>query len=450
MGAVLAQATEADRLDPGGSSRNSSPRYPGAFFLYNRRMQDPGSTGPQRASSPDWQPGTRLAVGVLMVVLAALLLYRLRQLLTPVILAFLLAYILYPLVRRLQDRLRSSRGIAVGLVYLIILLLLGGTTTGIGIALSQLLAGFGQFLERISQQLPEFVDSLMVLQFQLGPLVIDLSSVEGLANSLTSAIAPLVSQTGTLLSDVAGATASFVGNALIVLVIGFYVLLNFERIRDWLIAAAPAPYQADARALLSGTGVIMQAFLRGQLILGLVVGAAMAVTMTILGVRYALGIGLIAGVLEFIPIFGALVTAIISVLVALFQGSNGWGLTPFGFALVVAGASILIQQIENNVLVPRIIGHSLDLNPLVVILALLAAGSLAGVVGLLLAAPAVATLKLAFSYLYWKTVGVQPAIAHTPAGPSAARPSRLRRLWGRFRAGGRSKATPTPGPTPPT
>ena len=401
---------------------------------------------PQRASSPDWQPGTRLAVGVLMVVLAALVLYLLRQLLSPVILAFLLAYILYPLVHRLELRLRSSRGIAVGLVYLVILLLLGGTTTGIGIALSQLLVGFGQFLERISQQLPAFVDDLMVLQFQIGPFAIDLSSVEYLADSLTSAIAPLVSQTGSLLSDVAGATASFVGNALLVLVISFYVLLYFERIREWLIAAAPAPYQADARALLGATGVIWQAFLRGQLILGLVVGVAMGLSMTILGVRFALGIGLIAGVLEFIPIFGALVTAIIAVLVALFQGSNSLGLTAFGFALVVAGASILIQQVENNVLVPRIIGHSLDLNPLVVVLALLAAGSLAGVVGLLLAAPAVATLKLIFSYLYWKTVGVQPPITQVPAEPSAGRPSTLRRLWGRFRT---RRRQPEAGPTRP-
>jgi hypothetical protein len=68
----------------------------------------------------------------------------------------------------------------------------------------------------------------------------------------------------------------------------------------------------------------------------------------------------------------------------------------------------LIQQIENNILYPRIIGHSLDLNPLVVLLALLAAGSMAGIVGLLLAAPAVATLRLCFGYVYWKTVGVQP------------------------------------------
>lgn len=384
------------------------------------------------ANSPGWQPGTRLAVGVLMIILLSLLLYLLRQLLAPVILAFLLAYILYPVIRRLEKRLGSRRGLAVGLVYVVILLLLGGTTTGIGIAFSRGLASLGEFLERVSRGLPEFVDGLVDLQFAVGPWVVNLTSIEYLAESLTSAITPLLSQTGSLLTGLAGATATLVGNALILLVIGFYVLLYFERIQDWLISLVPAPYQSDARTLMSDTGKIWQAFLRGQLLLALVVGVATAVVMAILGVRFALGIGLIAGVLEFIPIFGPLVTGIISVLVALFQGSNHWGLTPFVFALVVAGASLVIQQIENNILVPRIIGHSLDLNPLVVILALLAAGSLAGVVGLLLAAPAVATLKLIFGYLYWKTVGVQPPVSRAAALPAPARPSAMRRLRDRF------------------
>lgn len=385
------------------------------------------------ANSPGWQPGTRLAVGVLMIILLSLLLYRLRQLLAPVILALLLAYILYPIVRRLEKRLGSRRGLAVGLAYVVILLLLGGTTTGIGIAFSRGLASLGEFLEKeVSRGLPEFVDGLVDLQFAVGPWVVNLTSIEYLAESLTSAITPLLSQTGSLLTGLAGATATLVGNALILLVVGFYVLLYFERIQDWLISLVPAPYQSDARTLMSDTGKIWQAFLRGQLLLALVVGVATAVVMAILGVRFALGIGLIAGVLEFIPIFGPLVTGIISVLVALFQGSNHWGLIPFVFALVVAGASLVIQQIENNILVPRIIGHSLDLNPLVVILALLAAGSLAGVVGLLLAAPAVATLKLIFGYLYWKTVGVQPPVSRAAALPAPARPSAMRRLRDRF------------------
>ena len=384
------------------------------------------------ANSPGWQPGTRLAVGVLMIILVSLLLYRLRQLLAPVILALLLAYILYPVVRRLEKRLGSRRGLAVGLVYVVILLLLGGTTTGVGIAFSRGLASLGEFLERVSRGLPEFVDGLVDLQFAVGPWVVNLTSIEYLAESLTSAITPLLSQTGSLLTGLAGATATLVGNALILLVIGFYLLLYFERIQDWLISLVPAPYQSDARTLMSDTGKIWQAFLRGQLLLALVVGVATAVVMAILGVRFALGIGLIAGVLEFIPIFGPLVTGILSVLVALFQGSNHWGLTPFVFALVVAGASLVIQQIENNILVPRIIGHSLDLNPLVVILALLAAGSLAGVVGLLLAAPAVATLKLIFGYLYWKTVGVQPPVSRAAALPAPARSSAMRRLRDRF------------------
>jgi predicted PurR-regulated permease PerM len=128
-------------------------------------------------------------------------------------------------------------------------------------------------------------------------------------------------------------------------------------------------------------------------------------------------------------VFGPWITGLISVLVALFQSSNFWGLNPLGFALVVLGASILIQQVENNILYPRIIGHSLNLNPLVVLLALLAAGSLAGIVGLLLAAPTVATLRLVFSYLYWKVVGVSAAEPPAALGPVDRRPSLVR--WGR-------------------
>jgi predicted PurR-regulated permease PerM len=189
---------------------------------------------------------------------------------------------------------------------------------------------------------------------------------------------------------------------------------------------------------------IWQAFLRGQLLMGLAVGAATAVILSILGVRFAMGLGLVAGVLEFVPVFGPWITGMISVLVALFQGSNFWGLSPLSFALAVLGASILIQQVENNILYPRIIGHSLNLNPLVVLLALLAAGSLVGVVGLLLAAPTVATLRLVVSYLYWKVVGVSAAEPPVTLAPVDRRPSLVRRARALLR-GLRARRTRKPG-----
>jgi predicted PurR-regulated permease PerM len=373
-------------------------------------MSDFEPSQPRSALSPDWQPGTRLVVGVLMILLAAVALYQMRQLMIPVVLALLLAYILHPLVVRIELRTGMRRWVVVGLIFLIIVLILAGATTGIGIAASQRVAGFGEFLGTVSRGLPDFIEGLMDLSFEIGPWTIDLAdaNLEPFIDAITSALTPLLSQTGSFLSGVAGATASAVGTTLLVLVIGFYLLLYFEKMGESLLRLVPEAHRADAKGIMRDAGAIWQAFLRGQLTLGLAVGAATAVIMAILGVRFALGLGVIAGVLEFVPIFGPWITGVISVLVALFQGFNRWGLTPLGFALLVLGASILIQQIENNILYPRIIGHSLDLNPLVVLLALLAAGSMAGIVGLLLAAPAVATLRLCFGYVYWKTVGVQP------------------------------------------
>jgi len=386
----------------------------------------------KRPRSPEWQPGTRLTVGVLLLLAVLYLLYLVRQLIVPVVLAMLLSYLLLPLVSRLERWGRMRRGLAVGLVFAGVVILMLGATTGIGIAAAQRLEGFGEFLGSVSQGLPEFIDGLMDLQFTLGPWSFDLANVNlaPFADTVTSALSPLLSQTGTLLSGIAGATASAVGTTLLVLVIAFYLLLYFERLPKWLLSLVPQAHKADVEGLISDAGQIWQSFLRGQLLMGLAVGTATGVIMAIIGLRFALGLGLLAGLLEFVPVFGPWITAVISILVAIFQGANRWGLTPFQFALIVLAAGVLIQQVENNVLYPRVIGHSLDLNPLVVLLSLIAAGSIAGVVGLLLAAPAVATLRLGFSYLYWKTVGVEPPDRRVLA---ERQPSVIRRLVDRWR-----------------
>lgn len=387
---------------------------------------------PRPSSSPEWQPGTRLVVGVLLLLAILYLLYLVRQLFVPVVLGLLLAYMLYPLARRLERWSGMRRWMSTILLFLLVVVLMLGATTGIGIAAAQRLAGFGEFLESVSEGLPGFVEDLIDMSFTVGPWTIDLATVnvDPFVDTVSSALTPLLTQTGTVLTGLAGATATAVGTTLLVLVVAFYLLLYLERLSASVLSLVPEAHQGDVRALMSDMGVIWQDFLRGQLILGLAVGTSTGVIMAVLGVRFALGLGLLAGVLEFVPVFGPWITGVISVLVALFQGSNFWGLTPVGFGLLVLAASLLIQQIENNVLYPRIIGHSLDLNPLVVLLALLAAGSIAGVVGLLLAAPMVATLRLVFGYLYWKSVGVEPPKRRVVV---ERRPSVIRVLVDRWR-----------------
>jgi predicted PurR-regulated permease PerM len=404
----------------------------------------------EEASTPSWHPATRLAVGILLLVLAAVFLRSVRHLLAPVTLALLLAYVLHPPITRLSKRLRISRGLSILLVYLALGLILAAIGAALGLALSQQVAGLVEDLRQISTEIPDLLHQLETLRFNIGPWTIDLRTVnlDPMLTSLTAALQPLLTQTGAMVASVAGATAEAVGVLVVILVLGYYMLIDFGTLDDSFVALVPTVYRADVRRLLDETGLVWNAFFRGQLILGLVVGGVVAAVLTILGVRFSLVLGLIAGVLEFVPIFGPAIAGLISLLVALFQGDNWWGLSPLGLAGVVLIAFILIQQLENNVLVPRIIGHSLNLHPLLVLLGALAGGSLAGVLGLLLAAPSVATLRLWLGYVYRKVVGLEtwprPVVGPRPPSRGRARDFRpfARRRSGRRVNPGERKGEP--------
>jgi predicted PurR-regulated permease PerM len=388
--------------------------------------------------SPQWQPGTRLVAGVFLILLIAALVSELRQLIVLLILALLLSYILNPLISLLEKRAKLRRWMAVLIVFVALVLFIAGTTTGVGIALTQAIAGLGTYIDGLSLQIPELIESLMDSSFRIGPWTFDLSRIDlmnPVIETLASALQPLLSQTGTLLSSIAGATATAIGTTLAILVLSFYLSLELGGLREGLLSLIPHQFKDDVEQLTTETGKVWQAFLRGQIILGLVVGGATALVLAALRVRFPFALGLVAGLLEFVPMFGPLIAGLLAVLVALFQGSNVWNVSPVTFALMVLIASVIIQQIENNVLVPRIIGGSLKMSPLVVLLAVLAGASMAGVVGVLLAAPSVATFKLWLGYIYSKTVNLEAEVS--PVVIPAERQKRLatiRRIVGRLRA----------------
>jgi predicted PurR-regulated permease PerM len=128
-----------------------------------------------------------------------------------------------------------------------------------------------------------------------------------------------------------------------------------------------------------------------------------------LGVPYALALGAVAGLLEFLPIVGPLVSTITAMIVAFFLGSTTFEtMNPLIFAGIVALFMLIVQQIENGVLVPRIVGGALDLHPIVIIIAVMMGSSLAGILGAVLAAPVAATLKLFGGYGWRKMFDLAP------------------------------------------
>jgi predicted PurR-regulated permease PerM len=334
---------------------------------------------------------------------------------------------------------------------MLLLALIGAATTGIGLVITQQITGVVRDLSELAQELPDQLEYLTTMQIRIAWFEFDFSqyNLAPLIDQLAAAIQPLLLGTGSLLASVAASTASLIGMLLMTMVLGFYLLLDFERLTGICLDLVPLPYRGDFSRMFAETGRIWQAFLRGQLILALVIGVVVAAALTFLGLKFSWGLGLIAGLFEFVPLFGPLISGFLAVLVALFQGGNWMGLSGIGLALVVAALFVVIQQVENNILVPRIIGHSLNLHPLVVLLAAVSGGILAGVLGLLLAAPTVATLRVWLGYVYRKTVGMDrppaPVLAPlAPAPPTKGREwiinllNRLRRQWRAGRKKGRA------------
>lgn len=391
-------------------------------------------TVPPSAESPPWRPSTRLASAVLLLALLAALLYALRSLLLPILLALLLAYMLAPVLHWLGRKAKLPRLASAVLIFAVLGLLFGGAATGLGLVASQQLGGLIEDLILLSDQVPDQLQRIAEAEIVIGPWVYDLSRVnaEPVLSAVASILQPFLSQTGTILATLASATASAVGIIALIAILAFYMLVDLDGAEERLAAWAPPDYRYDSLRLLQETTLVWRAFVRGQLLLGLVLGSVVAAILAALGVRFALVLGLIAGVLDIVPFFGPFVAGLIAVVVAFFQGANWWGLHPLAFAAIVLGAFLVIQQVENTILIPGILGFSLKLRPLTVLLAAMAGGSLAGVVGVLLAQPVTAMLRVWVIYFYRKTAGLDPW--PEPPAPPPVRPPRAAWPWSRGRS----------------
>jgi predicted PurR-regulated permease PerM len=381
----------------------------------------------QPAGSPRWTTRTKSLVAVAAVVLVAALLIRFQNLVSPLILAFILAYLLNPVVLWIMRRSRMPRRVVVGIIYLILVLLLLSILGGVGFLIQQQMTGLISGMQDLIRTIPRFLREASARPFMIGPYTVDLSTID-----LTALEQPLVGSAqqmvSTLAGSVTGAASSavqFLGWVVFILAVSYYLLHDMYAVEMSVMRIVPPPYRKDAERLISQLGPIWNSFLRGQAILALVMSLAVGLTMSALGLRYSLVIGITAGLVEFVPIIGPLANGIAAVAIALFQPTNWLGLTPLAYAIVIAVVAIALQQLENNLLVPRIIGNSVGLHPVVVIVGALVGASLAGIAGLLLAAPILATLKGIGRYLYAKMFDLPPwpdAVEEIAPAPAAAAP----------------------------
>ncbi len=214
------------------------------------------------------------------------------------------------------------------------------------------------------------------------------TNLKGLLGGVVSAI-----QNGvvTAIQQVFG-TVSFVIGFLVIPFWMFYILHDASQVKKGVVGVFPESVRADILAVTGLVDDVLSAYIRGQFLLMLFVGGLATVALLIIGVPYALILGLIAGIFEALPVVGPILGAVPAVLVALLS-------SPIS-AVYAAAAFFAIQQIENLFLVPRISGKSVKLHPAVVMVVLVLGNQLAGFAGMLLAVPVTAIIRDLFKYLH--------------------------------------------------
>jgi predicted PurR-regulated permease PerM len=359
----------------------------------------------------------RWAYGGVFALVCLLLLYLLRGVLTPVLVAFALAYLLDPAVDRLEAlRVPRSLGIAV-------LLLVSLTALGLGtLLLAPIIA---RDLAALASELPAAASRLLArLDVWLGDQGVQLphSGQEALAalQQHAQSVAPnavAMARSGAL--ALVGGTvsvASAVAALLIVPVLAFYLLRDFDLMTAATVELLPARLRERSVEMAREVDVVLGQFVRGQLIVMAILGGLYAVGFSLIGVRLAVPIGIVGGLLSFIPYVGsAIALALALIMTALHLG----GLAQFAGVVIVYS---VIQTLEGFVITPRIVGDKLGLSPVWVLLALMAGGELFGFMGVMLALPLAAVVKVFAEH--------------------GLRRYKLSRLWS-----GRRTSVPAPSPT---
>jgi predicted PurR-regulated permease PerM len=190
---------------------------------------------------------------------------------------------------------------------------------------------------------------------------------------------------GSVLTTIFG-VFSTVLSILLVMVLTFYFTAEEQSMRRALLTLLPNRYGPDITRMLNNTQRRLGLWLRGQLILSLIIGLLVYIGLSIIGIKYALILALLATLLEVVPFVGPVIAGAVASLLAL---SMGYSWTVVGLVILLY---FVVQQLENNLIVPKILGESVQINPLLIIIAVLVGAKLGGVVGALLGVPVVAII----------------------------------------------------------
>lgn len=375
------------------------------------------------STAPQWTPATKRIILVICLILIGLAIWQFSIVLAPLAVAVIIAYLLNPLVNWLTIRTPLKRRWAALVIYIgFLLVILVLMPTLFAPLIIQQIRQLDIDVQMIVDQLEEAKDYQMTIagfRFNMDALV------EPVTGSLDQVFSPLATWAANAAVQIAG---GFIW-AIFIFVVGFYLLLDANRFSAWLDSWIPPAYAEEFSQLRREIDGVWKAYFLGQVTLAIIVGLIIGFSTALLGIRSAFLLGVVAAILELIPNWGYGISGIVGVLFAYFQGSTWIPLPNWAFASLVAGFYFLMWQFDTNYLVPRIIGHRLQLAPALIIVGIIAGASVGGALGLLLAAPTIATVRVLGSYLYRRLLDLEPyVLIKKPAIPADEQKSLISKL----------------------
>lgn len=309
----------------------------------------------------------RTIIFTVIFLLSLWLLYYLRSVLVTLFLAVILMAALSPLVERLH-KWRIPRALSIVFVYILIFVIIGFTIAGI-------VPPLVEQTQNLFSNFPSYMESLRWLG-------VDQNMIYSQINQISSTLGSI---SGGIIKTATGFFQNLIG-LVVLMVISFYLVLERNNLDKYLLRFFGENVANNGVRVFNKIEKRLGGWVRAELLLMLIIGVLSYIGLSLLGVDYALPLAILAGFLEIIPSIGPFISAIPAVLVGLL-------VSPL-MALAVAALYFLVQQLENNLIVPQVMARECGLNPLITIIALIIGFKLGGVPGAILSVPVVILLEV--------------------------------------------------------
>jgi predicted PurR-regulated permease PerM len=352
-------------------------------------------------NSNPWSLPFRYTLGIIIfIALVAFLIYAHEAVKMLVIAAFI-AYIISPAVAILMQRTKLSRTAAVNIVYFSALIFL----VGVPATLTPIFFDEIQLVARDLLNLSQELSGMLSQPIQFGGMVFHFEQLgTSLAHLQDTVLTPLPEEALELLETTSVNILWF----LVILVSVHMFMSEWPRMREWLIGLAPEPYRDDMNELYRRLRNVWMAYLRGQIVLMIVVGIVFTIAWIIIGIPGALVLGVVAGLFTLIPDVGPFLAAALAIGVALLEGSSWIPLSNFWVAGITGITYLVLINLKNFFVRPIIMGRSLHMNEALIFIAIMIATILEGIMGALLIVPLLASVMVIMEYLRRRILGIEP------------------------------------------